>query len=255
MKKGQKLWTREELILTLCLYYKLPFGKMHAKNAEVMHLAKVLNRTPGSIAFKLVNFASLDPDLQKRGVKGATNVSKLDRTIWAEFYQKWDSLVLQEEQISQSHLMIESDQPDEHLINSKTVGEDTEVIRKQRVNQHFFRKSILASYDNTCCITGIQQPQLLVAGHIKPWALDKQNRLNPHNGILLNSLHDKAFETGLITINTDYYIQVATEIRQSKDKKLTSFFLPYHNQPIILPKKYLPHQEFLAYHHNERFKG
>jgi len=29
MKKGQKLWTEDELILTMNLYCKLPFGKLH----------------------------------------------------------------------------------------------------------------------------------------------------------------------------------------------------------------------------------
>jgi putative restriction endonuclease len=61
MKPGQKSWTREELILTINLYCKLPFGKLHSRNPDVIELAKLIDRTPGSVAFKLVNFASLDP--------------------------------------------------------------------------------------------------------------------------------------------------------------------------------------------------
>lgn len=61
MKKGQKLWTREELILAINLYCKLPFGRLHRSNPEVIHLANLIGRTPNSVAYKLVNFASLDP--------------------------------------------------------------------------------------------------------------------------------------------------------------------------------------------------
>ena len=72
--------------------------------------------------------------------------------------------------------------------------DSSERIVNTRVNQSFFRKTIHASYNNSCCITGLNNSKLLIAGHIKPWGLDKQNHLNPRNGILLNGLHDKAFE-------------------------------------------------------------
>ncbi|WP_292003167.1 hypothetical protein [Chlorobium sp.] len=99
MKAGQKLWTRDELILAINLYCKLPFGRLHAKNPEVVMLASLIGRTPGSIAYKLVNFASLDPSLQARGIKGASNASKLDREIWNEFYQDWDRLPFESEKL------------------------------------------------------------------------------------------------------------------------------------------------------------
>ena len=62
------LWTREELILALNLYLKLPFGKLHHGNNEIIHLAKILVRTPNSIAMRLNNFASVDPFHQGRGI-------------------------------------------------------------------------------------------------------------------------------------------------------------------------------------------
>ena len=77
MKKGQILWTREQLILTINLYCKTPFGRLHKTNPDVINLSKLIDRTPSSVAWKLVNFASLDPSLQARGIKGAQNASKL----------------------------------------------------------------------------------------------------------------------------------------------------------------------------------
>jgi putative restriction endonuclease len=88
-------------------------------------------------------------------------------------------------------------------------GTDREAIIKARVYQNFFRSAILATYENRCCITGISIPEFLVASHIIPWSKDKKNRLNPHNGLCLNLLHDKAFDRGLITITEDYVIKLS----------------------------------------------
>ena len=45
------LWTREQMILVLNLYMKLPFGKMDARNPDVKHLASIIGRTAGAVAF------------------------------------------------------------------------------------------------------------------------------------------------------------------------------------------------------------
>src|SRR5512136_2878777 len=99
MKEGQKLWTREELILAINLYCKLPFGRLHRLNPEVINLANLIKRTPSSVAYKLVNFASLDPSLKERGIKGASNASNLDKDIWDEFFNNWDVLPYESEKL------------------------------------------------------------------------------------------------------------------------------------------------------------
>lgn len=256
MKEGQKLWTREELILAINLYCKLPFGKLHRLNPQVVHLSNLIERTPSSVAYKLVNFASLDPSLKERGIKGASNVSKLDTEIWNEFFNDWNILPYESEKllakfehqsVEKLNNISESGLPKE--------GKTREQIVKVRVNQSFFRSSILASYNNTCCITGIQQSEFLIAGHIKPWSVDEKNRLNPQNGIAINALHDKAFENGLITISIEYKIQVSSILlKQKKSKSIEDYFLKYHNKEIILPSRFLPDFEFLKYHNEERFK-
>jgi putative restriction endonuclease len=256
MKEGQKLWTREELILAINLYCKTPFGKLDARNPKVISLANLIGRTANSVAFKLVNFASLDPTLKARGIKGASNASKLDKQIWEEFFQNWDVLPYE------SELLLANFQKTsvEKLNNITEIelpkeGKTREQLVKVRVNQSFFRSSILAAYNNTCCITGIQQPEFLIAGHIKPWSLDEKNRLNPCNGIAINALHDKAFETGLLTITPDYKIQISSLLLKEKKKPtIEDYFLKYHQKEIILPTRFLPNIEFLEYHNKIRFK-
>ncbi len=257
MKVGQTLWTREELILAVNLYCKLPFGRLHRLNPEVIHLSALINRTPSSVAYKLVNFASLDPSLKARGIKGASNTSKLDAEIWNEFFNNWDILPFESEKLLANfeHKTVEQ-LNNISLVELPKEGKMREQLVKIRVNQSFFRRSILASYNNSCCITGIQQPEFLIAGHIKPWSLDEKNRLNPQNGIVINALHDKAFENGLLTIDTNYKIQISSSLlKQKKSKSIDEYFIKYHNQQMILPSRFLPDIEFLKYHNQERFKG
>lgn len=256
MKKGQKLWTREELILAINLYCKLPFGRMHKGNPEIISLANLIGRTPDAVSWKLVNFASLDPSLQARGIKGAENTSGLDKEIWNEFYQNWEELAFEGEKLRarfEKTTLEKKFHIEENPLWKE--GKEKDRLVKIRVNQSFFRTTILSSYNFKCCITGIDVPDLLVAGHIVPWGKDKKNRLNPRNGILINSLHDKAFEFGLITITPDYKIKVSSTLKQnSKDQELKKYFFEYEGKEILLPSRFLPDKEFLEYHNNERFK-
>ncbi len=256
MKEGQKLWTRDELILAANLYCKLPFGRLHRLNPDVINLANLVGRTPSSVAFKLVNFASLDPSLKARGIKGATNASNLDRIIWNEFYNNWDILPYESEKLLAKYENTTVERLN-HISEDEIPkdGKTREQIVRVRVNQSFFRSLILSSYNNCCCITGIQQPELLIAGHIRPWGIDEKNRLNPRNGIAINALHDKAFENGLLTITTDFQIKISSILlKQTKNDWVNNFFIKYQNKEMILPSRFLPDIEFLKYHNNERFK-
>ncbi|MEK6701767.1 MAG: HNH endonuclease, partial [Planctomycetota bacterium] len=85
-------WTREQLLTTLALYCQTPFGRMHKGNPAIIALGAVIDRTPSAVALKLVNFASLDPELSRRGVGGMGNTSAADRGVWEEFYGRWEVL-------------------------------------------------------------------------------------------------------------------------------------------------------------------
>jgi putative restriction endonuclease len=256
MKAGQKLWTREELILAINLYCKLPFGKMHKGTPEIIKFAEMIGRTPSSIALKLGNFASFDPTLKERGIKGASNASKLDKQIWDEFYNNWDAALIASEELlaKQKHSTVAklnridlSDLPIE--------GKEKERLVKIRVNQSIFRTVVLATYNNACCITGINNPDLLIASHIVPWSKDEKNRLNPMNGLCLNPLHDKAFDNGLITINAeDYRIKVSSKLKkENAPESIKQNFLKMEGASILLPDKFRPAKELLKIH-NDFFK-
>lgn len=254
MKDGQTLWTRDELILAINLYCKLPFGKMHKGNPEIIKLADLIGRTPSSVSYKLVNFASLDPSLKKRGIKGASNASKLDKEIWNEFYNNWDSALIESEKLlaKANHTTVEK-LNDVDLSDIPREGLEKKRLVKTRINQSIFRTIVLATYNHKCCITGIANPELLIASHILPWSKDEKNRMNPMNGLALNGLHDKAFECGLIAFDDDYRLMVSSKLKKDETQSIKKYFIELERQQIALPDKFLPSREFLKIH-RERFQ-
>jgi putative restriction endonuclease len=140
-----KLWTRDETLVAFNLYCRTPFGQLDDANPEIVEVAAKLGRTPGSVGMKCCNLASLDPSHQKRGVGGLKNVSRLDREVFADFLADPESIALAAEEAYARVMSTE-------LRQSPTVewedvlGLDRQAITKVRVNQHFFRSLILASY-------------------------------------------------------------------------------------------------------------
>ena len=146
----------------------------------------------------------------------------------------------------------------DNLIRNELVdytGRDKQVLTTSRRGQEFFRRSVLSAYDYKCCISGLSVPKLLVASHIIPWKDDEKNRLNPRNGLCLSSLHDKAFDKGIIAITENMRVSVS-QLRASKaDPFFDSAILAYDGKPILLPEKFPPNKEFLSYHRQNIFES
>lgn len=204
---------------------------------------------------KIGNFGSFDPELKRRGIVGLGNISKMDEVVWNEFNADWGNLAYQSELLISKFTNQPIEKVSEINIEDIPIGKEREAAIRQRVNQSFFRSTILSSYNSKCCITGLSISDFLVASHIIPWAKDEKNRLNPHNGLCLNSIHDKAFDKGFITITADFKIKVSNQLLKSKkENAVADLFLKYHNQSIILPDKFLPSKEFLDYHSKMIFR-
>jgi hypothetical protein len=72
-------WQDDELLLTLHLYCRTPFGKLHNRNPDVIQLANAIGRTASAVALKATNLASLDQSIPQTGM---SNTSKADRALW-----------------------------------------------------------------------------------------------------------------------------------------------------------------------------
>lgn len=239
----RRLWTEHELLIALTLYCRLRYGQFHRNNPEIVKYSKLINRTPDALAIKLSNFASFDPKIIESGRKGYKNASKLDRQLWDEMNQDWELFAIRS-YTAMKDLKVSFD--NELLIDY--TSDDKLTLTKQRIGQNIFRAAVLSAYEYKCCISGLAVPELLVASHIVPWRCDSQNRLNPRNGLALSALHDKAFDIGLLAIDSDYRVVVSPTLSQRKDSFLKKSLWAYQGRQIMLPKKFSPSPEFLRTH-------
>lgn len=249
---AKRLWTRNEFMAVFNLYLKTSFGKMYSSNPDVVRVANLIGRSANSVALRLVNFASCDPILRKRGIKGMTGGMKQCQPYWDEFFADKDKFIYESERIlaNYQNTSVESKYKKAlENIPDDIKGEDRTREVKTRVNQNVFRLIILANYNSTCALTGIDIPELLVASHIIPWAYDKKERLNPENGICLSSLYDRAFDQGLITFSDDYKTILSSKIKANVGKTyFADFFQPIDGKQLLSPEKYYPNKRFLEYH-------
>jgi len=250
-------WTREELIIAFNLYCKIPFGTIHIRNPQIIALAKILGRTPSAVSWKLANFARLDPSLQNRNIAGASHGSKMDAEVWDEFNGDWDRLAFESEKLLAQKIGRQVEEVSEvDLFDLPKVGKERDAVVKIRVNQSFFRKAVLAAYNFQCCITGLGIPELLNASHIIPWSKDKENQVNPRNGLCLNAIHDRAFDRGFLTITPEYKIKISNSIKRNNvGNAVQDFLLRYEGAEINLPTRFLPDTNFLKYHNKSVFRA
>lgn len=247
----RKAWTEEQVKLAFHLYCQLPFGRLHHSNPEIIALANLIGRTPSAVAMKLVNLASLDPVIVASGRKGLSGASRLDQTVWDEFHTNWEGLVMEADRIREAlgdTAAVTTPQVDDPLPDY--TGQTRAQIVQQRIGQSFFRRTVLASYHSRCCITGLAEPRLLLASHIVPWGQDKANRLNPHNGLCLSALYDRAFDQGLITLDEDWRVVLSATLKKP-EPPLQKHFHSIEGQKIELPERFSP-DPVLMQHHRER---
>ncbi len=254
----RKLWTRDELVLALNLYLKLPFGKLHSKTSEIIHLANLIERTASAVAMRLNNFAAVDPYHRQRGIVGLTGGIKQVEPIWNEFIDNKDELLFESERIlaEKEPTTIENKYSADLKDIRHLKGEYKLREVKTRVNQNVFRQIVIANYNGRCAITGIDIPDLLLASHILPWSKNEKERLNPENGICLSPLYDKAYDKGYIGITEKFDIVLSSALKKKhKEAYHEKHFAVLEGSKIFMPKKYQPAKKFLQYHMDVIFKG
>ena len=93
-------------------------------------------------------------------------------------------------------------------VTEKTNKRD-EQLRYARIGQGQYRERLLEECP-FCPITMINDERLLIASHIKPWAVSTDTeRLDPKNGFMLSPLYDKLFDRGFITFTNDRCVHIS----------------------------------------------
>lgn len=124
---------------------------------------------------------------------------------------------------------------------------EREYLRSARIGQGGFRKALLKQFGSACPVTGISNPELLIASHIKPWnACTNSERLDSQNGILLSALIDRLFDRGLVTFSGEGKLLISPMLSESDGE----FCNLASAKPVKLTEK---NRVYLAYHREFEF--
>lgn len=123
-----------------------------------------------------------------------------------------------------------------------------------RLKQSRFRRQVLDNFKNQCCLSGIREPELLIASHIVPWASRVDCRLDPANGLCLFVLYDSLFDRGYITFDNHLRIIIPQTLDTiSTELKVILRYL--EGKAARQPVTYKIKTDYLEYHRTHVFKG
>jgi len=138
----------------------------------------------------------------------------------------------------------------------KTVRVETE--EDVFVRGGLFKKLIPKVYNNTCCITGMRLEStfghnFIDACHITPFSVAHDDTVS--NGLALCPNLHRAFDRGLITVDSNYFVVTSKHI--SEDIIHTYSLNQLKGKKLILPtiQQYRPALENLEWHRDQIFKG
>ena len=131
--------------------------------------------------------------------------------------------------------------------DNSLIGKEKEVIIKARVNQGHYREMLLRKYKK-CCLCGLSDSRMLIASHIKPWSKSEANeKVDIYNGLLLCPNHDKVFDNGLITFDSNGSIIISEQLSYNdrlllnlkEDMKITfneksAKYMIYHRNNVFM---------------------
>lgn len=233
---------------------RLPFGRLHGRNPEIIRLAREIGRTPGALAMKACNFASLDPDFRQTKRRGLTGASEADRRLWDEFSADAERVAAETEAV---FARVEPASAEREVAEIRIPEGDTEVTRVVRARrvQSFFRAAVLTSYGERCAVSGLNIPELLVASHIIPWSDSVERRADPTNGICLNALFDRAFDRGLVTFDENLRVVVSDRLKGAAlSANLRCSLDEMAGRLLEVPSRLPPAAEALEHHRRHVFR-
>lgn len=140
--------------------------------------------------------------------------------------------------------------PDGFVYDAKSQdGKERLQTIKTRIGQRTFRDVVLGVYQNRCCLTGIDLPEVNRASHIVGWAERVESRMDPRNGLCLSATYDAAFDRKLITFDDDYRLVLSKTISERvPTETLRKHFLSREGQRIEMPTRLWPLKEYLDHH-------
>lgn len=123
--------------------------------------------------------------------------------------------------------------------------------RQARIGQGAYREKLLNECP-FCPISKITETTLLIASHIKPWAVsNKTERVDPKNGFILSPLYDRLFDQGWMTFTDDRRVKISHWLSSENQRHIgikDNDFI----QMLPMDEK---RKEYMKYHRSMVFKG
>lgn len=96
-----------------------------------------------------------------------------------------------------------------------------ERLIQARRGQGKFRANV-AAVEPSCRLTGVSNPALLIASHIKPWGLceSAKERLDGMNGLLLTPDADRLFDRGFVSFESSGTVLVSPRVPDDDLRRL-----------------------------------
>lgn len=242
--------------MALNVYCKIPFKDVKEWHPVILRYAPLIGRTPVALKMKVGNFGRFDPILKAQGIVGLSNGSKAEEPVWNEFWGNPEKLAFESEKLFAERAGKSIEEYEGLDLEKLPKGKEREVVIRQRVNQSFFRDTVLTAYLHQCCITGIGNAPLLDACHISGWADDENNRTNPKNGLCMTPTFHRAYDKFLMAITPDYEIVISEQMMEcAKSEETRRYLASLQQKKIMMPEKFAPEQDLLARHYEEYLKS
>ena len=213
------------------------FGYISAKLTDISIAKKVWGKSSYGEHLLIINkyYRFYEPFLLSTNNTIVASINDISKEIWHEGYNmfrqwnmvedtaKWLIDYFSDEDLTlniyNSHAKISVNTDNTTPVKSDDRETETTVMRTERKGQERFRKDLL-SHTDKCEICGINNQKLLVASHIKPWKhSNNMQRLDINNGLALCAIHDKLFDTGLISFLDNGNILLSPDLSK-KDKEI-----------------------------------
>lgn len=233
---ASRIWTVDEATLAFYLY-KFPTKPQTRGFSE---LAKLINRSPDAVKFKLDNFAFIDKG------KGWNHCAQVDYEVYEKYRENLDQLKIDAEVLTEA---IENSlaQGDIEIAKQIKNKEDRMAFIKVRGAQSDFRREVLRNYNNTCCVTSMTLSGMLEAAHILAFKdSDTNERYSLANGLCLDISVHKAYDNNLLGINGDGKVVISRRLLDAtQDSNQREFFESLNGRKISLARFVQPNKEFL----------
>lgn len=257
-KSNWSIWvkTPHSMNFTLPFYHlsNEPFWKLVLKEGQEIPLTSKKSIKSFQALIQTVNYATIDKDLFFHLSQNVER-EKFRSVVTNKYFPNIQPITKSDtsylDTIAEQILRESAIQYKRTIKRLQEEGNEEDFEEEVYIRNNVFKQKIPQIYDYTCSITGLRiqssyRHSLIDACHIVPFHLEHDDTIG--NGIALCPNLHRAFDSGLVTINTDYRIIVSKKFLESNNS--THSIRQFDSKELILPKNklYHPRKEVLQWH-------